>query len=140
MTKTVLLTGVSGFIAKRIALDLLNAGHSVRGSLRSMSRADEVASRSAATYLDLTFAHLARAAVHRRRNRLGACEDAIAMARQTVAGTDDVVMPLIIAMAEAVCGLGSIHHTEVRFRGLGLDPEGWRHAWSLAAAVDTVPA
>ena len=42
MTKTVLLTGVTGFIAKRIALDLLNAGHSVRGSLRSTSRADEV--------------------------------------------------------------------------------------------------
>jgi len=42
MTKTVLLTGVTGFIAKRIALDLLNAGHTVRGSLRSTARADEV--------------------------------------------------------------------------------------------------
>jgi dihydroflavonol-4-reductase len=38
----VLLTGISGFIAKRIALDLLNAGYSVRGSLRSAARADEV--------------------------------------------------------------------------------------------------
>ncbi|MEO0991653.1 MAG: aldehyde reductase [Pseudomonadota bacterium] len=42
MAKTVLLTGVTGFIAKRIALDLLNAGHAVRGSLRSERRADEV--------------------------------------------------------------------------------------------------
>lgn len=42
MTDTVLLTGVTGFIAKRIALDLLNAGYAVRGSLRSASRADEV--------------------------------------------------------------------------------------------------
>ncbi len=42
MTNMVLLTGVTGFIAKRIALDLLNAGHHVRGSLRSLSRADEV--------------------------------------------------------------------------------------------------
>ena len=42
MTQTVLLTGVSGFIAKRIALDLLLAGHRVTGTLRSLSRADEV--------------------------------------------------------------------------------------------------
>ncbi|MEJ6395658.1 NAD-dependent epimerase/dehydratase family protein [Gymnodinialimonas sp. 2305UL16-5] len=42
MTKTVLLTGVTGFIAKRIALDLLNAGHNVRGSLRNVARSEEV--------------------------------------------------------------------------------------------------
>ncbi len=38
----VLLTGVSGFIAKHVALKLLNAGYSVRGTLRNMDRADEV--------------------------------------------------------------------------------------------------
>jgi dihydroflavonol-4-reductase len=38
----VLLTGVSGFIAKHIALKLLNAGYSVRGTLRRLDRADEV--------------------------------------------------------------------------------------------------
>ena len=42
MTRTVLLTGITGFIAKRIALDLLNGGYSVRGSLRSEKRAEEV--------------------------------------------------------------------------------------------------
>ncbi len=42
MPNNVLLTGVTGFIAKRIALDLLNAGHSVKGTLRSDKRADEV--------------------------------------------------------------------------------------------------
>ncbi len=42
MPQTVLLTGITGFIAKRIALDLLEAGHNVRGSLRSEARADEV--------------------------------------------------------------------------------------------------
>ncbi len=40
--KTVLLTGVTGFIAKRIALDLLRAGYIVRGSLRDRSRVSEV--------------------------------------------------------------------------------------------------
>lgn len=38
----VLLTGVSGFIAKHIALKLLNAGYAVRGTLRRLDRADEV--------------------------------------------------------------------------------------------------
>jgi dihydroflavonol-4-reductase len=42
MSKLVVLTGITGFIAKRIAFDLLEAGYSVRGSLRSTGRADEV--------------------------------------------------------------------------------------------------
>ena len=43
MPKTVLLTGASGYIAKHIALQLLEAGYHVRGTLRSLSRAPEVA-------------------------------------------------------------------------------------------------
>lgn len=42
MAETVVLTGISGFIAKHVALKLLAAGHSVRGSLRNLDRADEV--------------------------------------------------------------------------------------------------
>ena len=42
MPKTVLLTGASGYIAKHIALQLLEAGYDVRGTVRDMSRADEV--------------------------------------------------------------------------------------------------
>jgi dihydroflavonol-4-reductase len=38
----VLLTGVTGFIAKHIALKLLNAGYSVRGTMRRLDRGDEV--------------------------------------------------------------------------------------------------
>ncbi|MEE9388070.1 MAG: aldehyde reductase [Paracoccaceae bacterium] len=40
--QTVLLTGATGFIAKHIALKLLNAGYDVVGSVRSVSRGDEV--------------------------------------------------------------------------------------------------
>lgn len=40
--KTILLTGITGFIAKRIAVDLLNAGYYVRGSMRSTKRVQEV--------------------------------------------------------------------------------------------------
>lgn len=38
----VLVTGASGFIAKHIVAQLLDSGHSVRGSLRRMDRSDEV--------------------------------------------------------------------------------------------------
>ena len=39
---TVVLTGITGFIAKRIAADLLDAGYAVRGTLRSRSREAEL--------------------------------------------------------------------------------------------------
>lgn len=39
---TVLLTGASGFLAKHVALRLLNAGYRVRGTVRSMDRGREV--------------------------------------------------------------------------------------------------
>ncbi|MFN4204561.1 MAG: SDR family oxidoreductase [Tabrizicola sp.] len=42
MAETVLLTGSSGFIAKHLALKLMNAGFAVRGTLRRMERAGEV--------------------------------------------------------------------------------------------------
>lgn len=38
----ILLTGASGFIAKHVAVKLLNAGYSVRGTLRRLDRAEEV--------------------------------------------------------------------------------------------------
>ncbi len=42
MTETVFVTGASGFLAKHVILQLLRAGQSVRGSLRTPGRADEV--------------------------------------------------------------------------------------------------
>jgi dihydroflavonol-4-reductase len=42
MPDTILLTGISGFIAKHIALKLLNAGYAVRGTVRKMDRRAEV--------------------------------------------------------------------------------------------------
>lgn len=38
----VLLTGASGFIAKHVALKLLNAGYDVRGTIRRLDRGDEI--------------------------------------------------------------------------------------------------
>jgi len=42
MNDQVLVTGISGFIAKHIALRLLQGGYRVRGTLRTPARADEV--------------------------------------------------------------------------------------------------
>ena len=42
MSNKIFVTGASGFIAKHILRDLLDAGYEVRGSLRTMNRADEV--------------------------------------------------------------------------------------------------
>ncbi|RYE50606.1 MAG: NAD-dependent epimerase/dehydratase family protein [Rhizobiaceae bacterium] len=42
MTDRVLLTGISGFLGGHVALQLLNSGYTVRGSVRNLSRADKV--------------------------------------------------------------------------------------------------
>jgi dihydroflavonol-4-reductase len=40
--QTIVLTGISGFIAKHVALQLLNAGYAVRGTVRNPARGDQV--------------------------------------------------------------------------------------------------
>lgn len=54
MADTVLVTGITGFIAKWVARDLLAAGYAVRGTLRSAARADEVRAALAAHEADTT--------------------------------------------------------------------------------------
>lgn len=44
MSKLVLVTGITGYIAKHTALQLLQAGFEVRGSLRSLAKGDQVKS------------------------------------------------------------------------------------------------
>ncbi|WP_432719645.1 aldehyde reductase [Jeongeupia wiesaeckerbachi] len=51
--KPILITGLSGFIAKQCALELLKHGYSVRGTVRRMAKADE-ARATLAKYCDTT--------------------------------------------------------------------------------------
>jgi dihydroflavonol-4-reductase len=61
MTKsTVLITGISGFIARHCAVEMLNAGYGVRGTVRSMRRVDEVES-SLAKHADVSRLSFAQA-------------------------------------------------------------------------------
>ena len=58
MGSTVLVTGVSGFIARQVALDLLHAGYAVRGTVRDASRAEstrETLARAGADVSGLEF-------------------------------------------------------------------------------------
>lgn len=51
MPQTILLTGISGFIAKHVALALLRDGHVLRGTVRRLDRGEEVR-RALAPHLD----------------------------------------------------------------------------------------
>jgi dihydroflavonol-4-reductase len=50
---TVLITGISGFIARHCAVEMLKAGYGVRGTVRSLSRGAEVKA-SLATHADVS--------------------------------------------------------------------------------------
>lgn len=54
MSDRVLLTGISGFLGGHVALQLLNAGYTVRGSLRNLKRADKVRDTLARAGADLS--------------------------------------------------------------------------------------
>lgn len=54
MADRVLLTGISGFLGGHVALQLLNAGYGVRGSVRNLAKADKVRATLAKAGADTT--------------------------------------------------------------------------------------
>ena len=50
MTDKVLLTGISGWIAKHIAIELLNSGYEVLGTVRNQSSLEKTKKLSANTF------------------------------------------------------------------------------------------
>ena len=100
-------------------------------------QADALVSRTltggGATYLDRIFALLTRAGLHAADRDPGARDEALALARSAAEQTDDQPARLLIDLAAAIYGAGSLPLAEDGMRAGGLDPAGWATAWTLIA-------
>lgn len=77
MGSTVLVTGIGGFIAKHVALELLAAGYNVRGTVRSPAAADSVRATLALHGADLERLSFVVASLEHERgwaNAVAGCE------------------------------------------------------------------
>ncbi|MEM9134447.1 MAG: adenylate/guanylate cyclase domain-containing protein [Actinomycetota bacterium] len=92
-----------------------------------------------ATYLDRVLAHLALAAVARRRRDDRAVVEALRHARSELESTDDQVSQRLLDLAESVFGHGSRSAAEAQMYRLGLDPTGWGTALTLAVRRHEAP-
>jgi hypothetical protein len=104
-----------------------------RGNLEASERytAETLAGQS--TYLDRTFALLARAVVRARLHDVAGSDAALEAADAEVAPTDDQPSRLLIDLVAAICGRGSLDAAKTRMRRSGMDPSGWVAAFGLAA-------
>jgi class 3 adenylate cyclase/tetratricopeptide (TPR) repeat protein len=103
---------------------------SAQGRTREAEQLIERTLAGSSTYLDRIFALLARASLCTRAGDLTGRAEALAKAREAVEGTDDQPTRLLIELAAAICGAGSILEAEDRMRAGGLDPIGWSRAWT----------
>lgn len=117
----------------------------VGAMVAAASHAPDVAERKAATvlagpatYMDQTLAHLSCAAVANAAGRSTEVDEHLAEARRALENTDDLITPTIVDLLAAVCGRAPIDEAEDAMRQLGLDPAGWRMAWSMASAPGSV--
>jgi nucleoside-diphosphate-sugar epimerase len=109
MAGRVLVTGVSGFIGSHVALALLYAGYTVRGSLRDMSRAAEVAEmleRAGADLARLEFVPLELTDDHGWREAVDGCRYvqhvASPIAIRRPRHRDQLIVPAVAGIRRAV--------------------------------------
>lgn len=93
-----------------------------------------------ATYLDRIFALLTRAGLHSADVDPSARDEALALARSAAEQTDDQPARLLIELAAALFGAGSLPLAEDGMRAGGLDPTGWATAWTLVAHPVPAPS
>jgi hypothetical protein len=83
-------------------------------------------------------ARLALAAARVQLGDLVGRDTALAEARAETDATDDRVLPLLVSLAAAMMGVGSLAEAETAMQGMGLEPAAWRRAWGLAASAGPV--
>lgn len=88
------------------------------------------------TYLDRILAHLALAARSARCNEESDVDTSLANARAIVAGTDDLLTPLLIDLAGGIFGRNDLAPADAALRAADVDPRGWRRVWLLAIGPD----
>jgi tetratricopeptide (TPR) repeat protein len=116
------------------------------GAIVAAARGDVDAARAKAdvvlagrsTYLDRLLTLLALTALAAQEHDEGGIDERLAAAREHLARTDDLISPLFVELVAAVCGRGSMTVAEESLRALGVDPIGWRTAWTLAARPGSI--
>lgn len=92
------------------------------------------------TYLDRIVALLARAAGRVQVGDVVGCAEALTLAWEVVKPTDDQLTRHLIMLAAAVFGQGDLNEAEDKALNVGLDPTGWKTAFTLAALPPNSPA
>ena len=110
-------------------LALLSA---VQGDHEQVERSVQVVVAGQSTYLDRVLALAARAAVRHANGDTDARDRALAAAWAELDETDDQTSRLVLALFAALAGRGDVGAAEQAMRARGLEPAGWRTAWSAA--------
>jgi class 3 adenylate cyclase/tetratricopeptide (TPR) repeat protein len=108
---------------------------SVQGRFDDMERNVQSVIAGHSTYLDRVLALAARAAGKHTMGDTDARDRAFAAAWEELDATDDKTTRLILALLAALCGHGDIEAATQAMRSQGLEPSGWRTAWSAAVGV-----
>ena len=153
MFDRVLLTGISGFLGGHIGLELLNAGYTVRGSVRNLSKADKVRATLSAAGADvsrLEFVVLdllddagwaasttdCRYLIHSASPFvLRTPQDEMALIRPAVSGTRRAIMAAVAANIERVVLTSSI--AAIQYGNAGDDARLSEADWTSPSSPQT---
>ena len=106
-----------------------------QGDVAEAERKAAVVLAGRSTYLDRLLARLALVALAQREDDDELLDARLLLAREHLAKTDDHISPLFVGLVAGLCGRAPLAAAEEDLRVIGVDPSGWRTAWSLAAGI-----
>ena len=110
----------------------------IQGQYEEVERNVQSVVTGHSTYLDRVLAYASRAAAKHTQGDAEARDQALAAAWDELDATDDKTSRLVVALLAALCGHGDIEAATQAMRSQGLEPSGWRTAWSAAVGVQPV--